>query len=163
MLRLSFRNGIYLGLAPAVLIAAWLHFLWQPKRQVQLHSVHFLQAVQQKSWSAVDEFVDDRYHDQWGHDRELLRSHLRDVLRSMRNLRIHSQEIAVRAANGRGEWRGRITVQADPNEVTASVKERVNTLKTPFELQWQQQSGKPWHWKLVTVANPGLELPAGYD
>lgn len=159
MLPLSFRNGIYLGLALALVIATCLHFLWQPGRQVRLHSVHFLQAIELKSWGRVGEFVDDRYHDQWGQDRELLRSHLRDVLRSLRNLRIHSQELTVRAGNNRGEWRAWIAVEADPNEVSAFVKERVNGLATPFELQWQQQSGKPWDWKLVAVTNAGLELP----
>ncbi len=47
--------------------------------------------------------------------------------------------------------------------MSAFVNERVNTLETPFELQWQQQSGKPWDWKLVAVTNAELELPAaGY-
>ncbi len=40
------------------------------------------------------------------------------------------------------------------------VKERVNVLETPFELRWQQQSGKPWDWKLVRVMNAGLEATA---
>jgi hypothetical protein len=159
MLRLTFRNGIYVGLVLAMIIGPYLWFLWQPRRQVQLHTEHFLEAIQQKSWGKLEEFVDERYQDQWSHNRELLLTRLREVLRFMRNLRLQRQELTIAAKEKRGQWLGRISVEADANEVSALVKERVNALETPFELHWQQQSGKPWDWKLVAVSNSGLELP----
>jgi hypothetical protein len=45
----------------------------------------------------------------------------------------------------------------------AVVKERVNSLTTPFELQWRHISRKPWDWKLVRVSNPELDIPAEFN
>lgn len=87
-------------------------------------------------------------------------SRLKEVLHYLRNLRIDDGELLVRANGRGGEWRGRITLQADANEVSESVKNRVNALETPFELRLQRHSGKLWDWKLVGVTNAGLELAA---
>jgi hypothetical protein len=66
--------------------------------------------------------------------------------------------------NGRkGTWQAKITIEGDNSEVAALVKERVNSLTTPFTLEWQRVSAKPWDWKLVKVSNPGLEIPAGWQ
>jgi hypothetical protein len=45
----------------------------------------------------------------------------------------------------------------------ALLKERVNSLATPFELVWRRVSAKPWDWKLVHVSNSTLEIPADFD
>lgn len=160
MLRISFRNGFYAGVIVSIALGIYLFFLWQPRRQVQLHSEHLLHAVEKKKWSATEKFMSENYHDQWMQDRGAALSRLREVVRYMPNLRLQRQELLVHAADGRGEWRGRITVEADANEVSAFVKERVNALRTPFELQWQQQSGKPWDWKLVRARNADLKISA---
>jgi hypothetical protein len=63
-------------------------------------------------------------------------------------------------------WRdfvSRITIDGDSGEVMTAVKERVNSLPTPFELEWRRMSGKPWDWKLARVGNPDLEIPAGFQ
>jgi hypothetical protein len=62
-----------------------------------------------------------------------------------------------------GLWRSRILIEDDDSGFGAVVKERVNSLTTPFELQWRHISGKPWDWKLVRVSNPELEIPAEFD
>src|SRR4029453_8207160 len=35
----------------------------------------------------------------------------------------------------------------------------VNSLPSPFELEWHHLSGKPWDWKLTRVSNPTFEIP----
>lgn len=160
MLRITFRKGFYAGLALALAIGIYLHFLWQPRRQVQLHTKHFLQAVEQKRWGNVAGFIAENYHDQWGQDRELTLARLKEVLHYLRNLRISQEELLVWGGDKRGEWRGRITIKADASEVSESVQDRVNALATPFELRWQQ-SGKPWDWQLIGVTNAALQLPDG--
>ena len=69
-----------------------------------------------------------------------------------RQVKLHNQHLlaAVEA---------RITVEADENEITALIKERVNHLDTPFVFEWRKASGKPWDWKLTRVSNDALELP----
>lgn len=157
----SFRTGLFAGFSIAVGLGIYFFQLWAPEHQVRLHSAHLLAALEAKDWSAAEEFLDASYEDQWGHDRTLLVTRLRQILPYASHLRIEAREIIVRAADGIGEWQGRVTVEADPNEISALIKERVNSLAEPFELKWRQNSKKPWDWKLVRVANPALELPSG--
>jgi hypothetical protein len=53
----------------------------------------------------------------------------------------------------------RISVEGDDSEVMAEIKQRINSLTTPFKLQWRRQSAKPWDWKLVHVSNRELQIP----
>lgn len=146
------------------MIGLYLHQLWDPERQVRLHSAHLIVALEQKDWPDVKEFLDASYTDQWGHDQTSVVTRLRQVLPYARNLRIQTREIPiVRVADGEGEWSARITLEGDPNEVSALIKQRINALEEPFELRWRHGSRKPWDWKLLRVTNASLELPsAGY-
>src|SRR3954469_22397142 len=154
--RPSFRNGFYFGLLSAVGLGIYLLQLWESTNQVRLHNMHLLKALEQKSWSEVQEFIDPSYLDQWGHDRARVMVLLRQVLPFARNLRIETRETVVRATGRKGRWRARVRVDADSNEVSSLIKERINALEEPFELEWRQRSGKPWDWKLVQVSNPSL-------
>jgi hypothetical protein len=88
---------------------------------------------------------------------------MRDVFRYFRNVRITIVDPTVNITGGRAVWRSKITIDGDNSEAMTLVKERVNLLGTPFELEWRRVSGKPWDWKLVGVSNPGLEIPAGFE
>jgi hypothetical protein len=78
-----------------------------------------------------------------------------------RHFRLSARDVTCKIDNGAGFWRGKIEIESDDAELVAMVKERVNSLTTPFELQWRQVSRKPWDWKLVRVSNSELEIPAG--
>ena len=158
---MTFRSGFYIGLIAAVAVGLWLWQLWEPVRQVELHSEHLMASLERKEWENVADFIDEAYHDQWGQDRAVLLARLREVLRYARNLRLDAHSRVIRATDAEGEWSARIRVEADSNEVSEFIKARVNPLETPFELRWQRKSRKPWDWKLVRVSNSGLELPNG--
>ena len=160
-MRSAFRNGFYAGVLLAVVIGIYLFQLWQPDRQVHLHSIHLVTAVEQKDWATVEEFLAIDYQDQWGHDRELALSRLRQVLHYARNLHIDSQQTIASATGAEGRWSARIRIEAEDNEIAAIIKGNVNALEEPFELSWRRQSWKPWDWKLVRVTNAALELPTG--
>lgn len=159
MLYISFRNAFCAGLLLAALTGVYLSQLWPAEKQVRLHSEHFLHAIEQKDWTGVGAFVDADYKDQWGQDRPAVAARLGNALRYVQNLQIHHDESAIRVEGNAGTWRGRISLEAEPSELSAIVKERVNTLGSPFELRWREASGKPWDWKLVGVTNSELELP----
>ena len=154
----SFPSGLFAGLALAAAAGAFLFQLWQPERQVQLHSVHLLRAIEQRDWAELASFIALEYGDQWGNDRSSVLLRLREVLSYTRNLRLDPVDATADAAGVEGRWRARITVEADPGEVATAIKNRVNELGQPFELEWRKQSGKPWDWKLVRVTNPALAL-----
>src|SRR5688572_20180383 len=61
----------YRAAAAAVLgaLALYLLWLWQPERQVRLHTAHFLKKVERRNWEAATRFLAADYRDRWGHDR----------------------------------------------------------------------------------------------
>lgn len=162
MMQSSFKNGVSAGLLVALALGVYLVQLWAPARQVELHSLHLADALEDHDWAQLDEFVDQEYEDQWGHERPLLLARLRQMLSSTRNFRVLINESRARAADDgqEGDWRARVTVDADPGELTDLFKERVNGLEEPFDLRWRKKSWKPWDWKLVRVTNHSLELPS---
>jgi hypothetical protein len=155
---MSFRTGFYGGLVVAVIWGIYLARLWQGQRQVELHSVHLLAAIEKHNWKAAGEFVGGDYRDQWGNDRALLLERLRDVFRALPNARFDSSVISVQTSNGRGSWIARITVTS-PGEFADYIQNRVNSVESPFEFEWKRGATWPWDWKLVAVRNPGLEIP----
>ncbi len=157
---MSFKNGFFAGLFLAGIIATWLFQLWQPERQVALHSENLLLALQAKSWTSIEAAVAADYEDDWGHDRALALSRLRQVLSYSRNVRLQVSDAVVRQVGEQRYWRARIRFEADSDEVTDLVRARVNAVEEPFELHWRQQSWKPWDWKLIRVSNPALEVPS---
>ena len=159
MTRPALRNGFYAGLLVAVILGLYLFQLWQPERQLHLHSEHLVTALEQQDWAEVRAFLSENYKDQWGHNRELALTQLQQVLHFARNLHIQTERTIAIAQGDQGTWSARIMIQADDNEVASLIKARINVLEEPFVLQWRRQSWKPWDWQLVGVSNPALELP----
>jgi hypothetical protein len=161
----SLRTGFYAGLALALLIGLFLLWLWQPQRQVDRHTENLLRKLGQKDWEAVANSIGTEYIDQWGDDRSLVLARTREVFRYLRQVKIRAVDPSVNIDKKRGIWRARIIMGggSESDETTALVKERVNSLSTPFELVWCQMSGKPWDWKLIYAGNPELQIPAGFE
>ena len=154
-----FRQGFYGGLGLALLIGLFLIWLWQPERQVNRHTENFLRTIEKRNWTGVADFIGNDYQDQWGDDRARVLERMRKVLRYLRRIRIDVTNAAVRIDSQRGYWNAKIIIDGDQGEVMALIKERVNSLATPFELEWRRQSAKRWDWKLVRVSNASLEIP----
>ena len=161
-MRTSFGNGFYGGLSVALAIGLFLFWLWEPERQIKRHTENFFHAIEDKKWERMVDFVASDYQDQWGHDRARMLERAREVFRYLRDVQINSSSVSVMIDKDRAHWSGKITIEADQNEISTLIKERVNSLDTRFELEWHRLSAKPWDWKLVSVSNPGLEIPAGY-
>lgn len=151
----SFRPAFWAGLLLALFLGVFLLRLWQPERQVQLHSEHLLRALATKDWARVADFIAPDYRDQWNNDRERLLERAREVLGYLRNVRFDASEITT----SNNHWSAHITLAGDANELMSEVKTRVNSLTTPFDLEWRHGSGKPWDYQLVRVTNSGLTIP----
>jgi hypothetical protein len=158
-----FRNGFYVGLALALLVGLLLQWLWQPERQINRHTENLFHRIERKDWSGTSAFIGAEYLDQWGQDRALMLTRMREAFAYVRDVKIQYVNPTVEIAKRRAVWRAKITAHGGDSELTALLKERVNSLATPFELEWHQVSGKPWDWKLTSVRNQDLELPAGFE
>lgn len=160
-MRTWFREGFYGGLSLALIIALFLIWLWRPEHQVRRHSENLLHAIAKKDWARFTGFIGSDYQDQWGNDRNLVLERTREVFRYLRNVRIDAVGANVQIDKPTAYWRARIAVDGDGEAMTL-LKERVNSLPTPFQLEWRHMSAKPWDWKLVRVSNTELELPSEF-
>ena len=157
---ISFRGGFYGGLAIALCLGLWLIWLWQPERQVKRHTENFFHAIEHKNWEAASDFIATDYQDQWGDDRVRVLERLREGFRYVRGPRITASNPNVEIESPRAVWRGKITLYSSDDDVMEVFDQRVNSLPSPFELEWHHLSGTPWDWKLARVSNPAFEIPA---
>ena len=157
---ITFRGGLYGGLALALCIGLCLIWLWRPERQVPRHTENFFYAIEHRNWEAVADFIGTDYQDQWGDDRARVLERMREGFRWVRGSRIVPSNVSVKAETRRAVWTGKIMVYSTDDAVMELLDQRVNKLPTPFELEWHRLSGKPWDWKLVRVSNSGFEIPA---
>ena len=157
---ISFRGGFYSGLVAALLVGLFLIWLWRPERQVRRHTENFFHAIEHKNWAGAADFIASDYHDQWDNDRARVLERMHEGFRYVRGIRVSAFSVTARVERRRAEWTGRIWINGDGGEIAESLKERVNSLPTPFQLEWHRLSGKPWDWKLVRVSNSSLEIPA---
>jgi hypothetical protein len=153
----NFRRGFYAGLVVAVVWRGWLALLWQPERQVRLHSVDLIEQIEKREWKAVDEFVDVAYQDRWENDRSRLLERLREIFRLLPNAKIEASRSSLRITEDRGYWTAKITIKST-GEFADYVESRVNSLEEPFEFEWRRGAW-PWKWTLVSVRNSALEIP----
>jgi hypothetical protein len=156
-LKVQFRHGFYAGLILAAAWGVYLALLWQPERQVTLHTAHFLEDVEKHDWKAVADFVGDKYQDRWGNDRAGLLERLREVFRLLPNARIEASSASIRTGEGRGHWTAKLTIKST-GEFADYIENRIDSLDVPFEFEWQRGAW-PWNWKLLSVRNSALEIP----
>jgi hypothetical protein len=157
---ISFRGGFYGGLAIAVCVGLYLTWLWQPERQVRRHTENLLRAIEHKNWDTAAKLIAVDYQDQWGNDRARVLERLREGLQYVRGPRITASNPNVQVEALRAMWSGKITLYSTDNDVMEMLDQRVNSLRTPFELEWHRASGKPRDWKLARVSNSEFEIPA---
>jgi hypothetical protein len=157
--RIWFREAFYGGLAVALLIGLSLIWLWGPEHQIQRHSENLLHTIEKKDWAHFASFVGSDYQDQWGNDHGLILERTREAFRYVRTIRLTAVNPTVWTAKQTGYWKASITIDGDNGEVMATIKERVNSLAAPFQLEWRRMSAKPWDWKLVRVSNAELRIP----
>lgn len=142
-------------LAALALYAAWL---WQPARQVRLHTAHFLGAVERRQWDRAQSFVADSYSDRWGHDKEFVIRESREVFRHFLFLTIQSDPAPPTIAGRDAEIRTPIKLAGDGSPIAQLVVEKVNTLRSPFTFTWHRPGWQPWGWQLTRVEQPELEI-----
>ena len=139
-------------------LALYLLWLWQPERQVRLHTAHFLGKVERRNWEAAARFMAADYRDRWWHDRATALAEAREAFRQFLfvtlEVRTDSCELAPESATTRTVLR--VSGQGGP--VAQLVMERVNTLREPFVFAWRKAGWPPWAWELTSVDHPELNV-----
>lgn len=143
-------------MAALVALALYTLWLWQPERQVRLHTAHFLKKVERRNWDAMGEFMAADYRDRWEHDKESAVADAREVFRQFLFVTIENRTDSCELAGDSGTTRTVIKISGSGGPVAQLVMERVNILRDPFVFAWRKASWKPWDWQLIGIDHPEL-------
>lgn len=149
--------------APAVAIVLalwglWLLWLWQPERQVRLHTSHFLKKVEQRNWKAVPAFLADDYSDRWNHNKASAVEDAQQVFSQFLFLTIESRTDRCEVRDKEASTSTRVKVSGNGGGVAQIVMERVNSLQQPFVFTWRKVGSAPWEWQLTHIDQPELNI-----
>jgi hypothetical protein len=158
------RKQLYV-MAPIALLGLALYFawLWQPERQVRLHTAHLLKAVEGRRWKKVDSLVADNYSDRWSHDKEFVLRGSNEVFSQFLFLTIPSETLECSVSGSTGVTRDRVKIAGTGSPIAQEAMERVNRLRQPFVFTWERMSWKPWDWRLTRFDQPELEIGSTLD
>jgi hypothetical protein len=152
-------------LVPAALLALAIYsaWLWQPDRQVRLHTAHLLKAVEGRRWSKVDSFVADNYSDRWNHDKEFVMRESKEVFGQFLFLTIQSETLSSSISGSTGITQDRVKIAGSGSPIAQEVIDRVNRLRQPFVFTWERGSWKPWDWRLTRFDQSELDINSTLD
>jgi hypothetical protein len=144
-------------IAAVAALVIWLFQLWQPARQVDLHTLNLLQRASARDWPAVERMMSPDYRDAWGHDR-------RTSIDEARLLFSHFFALQITAtgpwqiSGGGDEWSasGPLGVFGSGSPVAHVVIEEVRAARGVFEFRWRKSGSWPWAWLLVEVRHEDL-------
>jgi hypothetical protein len=144
-------------IAAVGLSALWLFQLWQPAKQVELHTLNLLQRASARDWVAVGTMISPDYRDAWGHDRPTSIDEARLLFSHFFALQI--TPTGPWQFSGRdGAWTasGPLGVFGSGSPVAHAVIEEVRAARGMFELRWEKSGNWPWAWLLTEVRHEDL-------
>lgn len=137
----------------------WLFLLWQPARQVELHTLNLLARASARDWPAVQAMMSPDYIDAWGHDRATAIDEARELFSHFFALQIvpieplrMTEEGDNRRASApiRVFGTGTAVAQAVIGEVRAAGGEAV--------FIWRKSGSWPWQWSLAGLGHDRLDI-----
>jgi hypothetical protein len=152
---MDFKRLALAGIAALLALALWLAWLWQPERQLRLHTAGLLKAIERRNWSKVQGLLADNYSDRWGHDKGFVVEGLQQAFGGFVFLTVEHQPIGFNVPAGRVVERVKVSGQG--SVIAQYVMVKLNGLTDPFTFVWRQQSGKPWDWQLIAVDHPTFD------
>jgi hypothetical protein len=149
------------ALAVAIVLtlwALWLLWLWQPERQVRLHTTHFLKKVERRNWDGAREMMAADFTDRWEHDRNSALEDARQVFSQFLFLTIENRTTYGTVYGTEGATRTVVKISGNGGAVAQMVMERVNGLHQPFHFTWRKSGKAPWNWELTHIDQPELNI-----
>jgi hypothetical protein len=152
------RHFFLIALIPFLIFGIW-HYL-SPTRQLKSCQRRLLEAISQKDAAACARLIHPDYTDQWNFTAADWPEILLDLRKLSPILEINLLNPTFHSANGVVETSLQIKSTGGPaSEIIAA---RAVELKETSRFLWKRELWRPWSWRLVSVQNPALDLPAGY-
>ena len=171
------RRTAFAGMTTGMLVpVAWIKYgalivlaglgvflvrLWQPARQVELHTLDLLERASARDWTAVAAMMSPVYRDSWGHDRESAVEEAQQLFGHFFGLQIVPLEpLRVEVQPDGAAASARMGVFGTGTAVAQAVMEEVRKLGQPFVFRWTKSGSWPWEWSLAEAGQE--ELAARY-
>jgi hypothetical protein len=139
--------------------ALWLVWLWQPERQVRLHTTHFLKKVERRDWAAIQSFMADDFTDRWGHNKVSALQDAHEIFAQFLFLTIENHTLDCEKQGSAITAHTTLKISGQGSPLGPLITEKLNTLHEPFAFTWRR-SGAPWHWQLIRVDQSELNIEA---
>lgn len=141
--------------------AVWLFLLWQPERQVELHTANLLARASDRDWPAVTEMMSPDYRDGWGHDREESVRKADELFNQFFTLKIlPTGPMDVRVADGMATTSVPLGIFGSGSPIAHAVMDEVREVGGSFVFRWRKAGRWPWQWLLIEAGH--AELAARY-
>jgi hypothetical protein len=147
----------WLIFASAAAWLLWLAALWQPARQVDLHTMNLLARASSRDWPAVEAMMAPDYRDAWGHDREVAIDEARKLFSHFFALQIVPLgPLEIKEAVDGREACAPVGVFGSGTAVAQAVIEEVRSAGGDTVFVWRKAGGWPWQWALAEVRHAEL-------
>jgi hypothetical protein len=149
-----------LGIALAAWVI-WLFLLWQPARQIELHTLNLLARSSARDWPAVEAMMAPGYRDARHEDRASAVAAGREWTSHFFALQIVPLgDLPVNVSGDEGQASGALGVFGSGTYVAQAVMDAARELREPFVFRWRKSGRWPWQWQLTGIAQ--TELAARY-
>jgi len=139
----------------------WLFLLWQPARQIELHTTNLLSRASGRDWASVTAMISPDYRDAWGHSREESIGKADELFNHFFTLKIlPTGPMDVRVAGGAGTNSVPLGVFGSGSPIAHAVMDEVRESGGSFVFRWRKTGNWPWQWSLVEAGH--AELAARY-
>lgn len=135
----------------------WLALLWQPRRQIELHTANLLGRASAGNWKAAGEMVAPGYRDSWGRGREESLGKAEELCRHFFTLQIvpvGPMEISLGADTATNTVP--LGVFGSGTPMAYAIIEGVREVGGEFVFRWEKTGPWPWDWLLVEAGHAGL-------
>jgi hypothetical protein len=137
--------------------STWLALLWQPARQVELHTENLLARVSARDWSAVSEMMSPVYRDDWGHDRAEAIRRADELFNQFFSLKIlPTGPMDIRASGAEVTNAVPLGIFGSGTPVAHAVMNEVREAGGPFVFRWRKNGSWPWQWVLSGAGHAEL-------
>lgn len=140
----------------------WLAWLWQPARQVGLHTENLLKRASARDWTAVEAMMAPDYHDAWNADRAAAIDEARQLFSHFFALQITALEpLQITETNGAWQAAAPVGVFGSGTAVAHAVMDEVREAEESFTFRWRKSGSWPWQWSLAGLQHEGLDAKYG--
>ena len=142
--------------------ALWLAMLWQPVRQVELHTLNLLKRASSRDWTAIEAMMAPDYRDAWNADPATAIDEARQLFSHFFALQIAALE-PLHVTEEQDQWHaaGAVGIFGSGTPVAHAVMDETREAKGPFVFRWRKSGTWPWQWSLVAVGHEGLAVKFG--